>query len=95
MAVWCGLLILEGENFEMKIDLKNVAEAAGIYETVREVDTGKPIREVKYPLAKARKLCRLILKHADPEDLEEVSRQFKVNSKLMKMWEEEKCRLKR
>lgn len=80
----------------MKIDLKNVAEAAGVYETVREVDTGKPIREVKYPLAKARKLCRLILKHADPEDIEEVvPKYFKVNSKLMKIWEEEKCRLKR
>lgn len=88
MAVWCGLLILEGDRWEMKIDLKAVAENAGVYKTYREMDTGRPIREVQYSLSQARKMIRLILQYGSAEDFEQVEYFWKGNAKLMKIWKE-------
>lgn len=76
------------------IDLKAVAEQTGVFKTDDYVDpkAGKFYKKLRYPIPKARKLCKLIAQYADPEDFEAVSEVFKVNSKLMKIWEEALCR---
>lgn len=88
MAVWCELLIIdpEFESWEMKVDLKAVAKDAGVYKTVKEYGTGKPIREVQYSMTQAKKLIKTILDYADPEDFERIEHYWKDNAKLMKAW---------
>lgn len=94
MAVWCGLLVLEGDSWGMKIDLKAVAENAGVYKTFREYGTGKLIREVQYPLSNVRKMIKLILQYGTPDDFEQVEYFWRGNEKLMKIWRELKEKMK-
>ena len=69
--------------WRMTIDLKELAFSAGkIVED--KYDGGKVL---DYPMARARKLLKIIAENAGPEDLEKCNFWFKKNEKLNKWWQ--------
>lgn len=87
-----------GQTWKMALDLEEIAKGAGVRKRVTWKDpaTGTWYKEdcTPIPLPRARRIISLILKYAEPEDLEAVDRAFRTNEKLYKIWKEKLGRLK-
>ena len=75
---------------EILIDLKEIADAAGVKKSVRYYDRTESRwyqgTYVDMPLNQARKMCKLIARLASPEARDRVTAYFKENEKLSKIW---------
>lgn len=71
-----------GANWEMRLNLKEIAFLAGKRCTDRYVGKGM----VDFPMTRAKKLLRLILKHGTEEDLAKCDKYFATNRRLFKYW---------
>ena len=91
MSVNNGILAIKGPGWKMAINLRAMAEMVGKYRTVTEYGRGR-VKELQCSVTKAKKICRLIVENADPEEFVEVTEIFKQNPKLMKIWEDTRCK---
>lgn len=71
-----------GPYLTMTIDLHQIALLAG-----KRVEDDKGRHIVDYPLPRARKLIRLILKYGTEEDFVKCEAAFKINTKLYTIWD--------
>lgn len=71
-------------RWHMRIDLLDLANSAG----KREKDGYNGGTYTIYPMAKAKKLLKLIRRHGSEEDLAKCDRYFAGNKRLNKFWKE-------
>lgn len=79
-----GLIESNYSRSTFTVDLRAVAKRTGTKEYGEA-----------YPISKAKKLCKLMAQHADPDDLDEISGFFAANPKLMKAWKDALGRARR
>ena len=81
-----------GQSWSMTLDLEEIAREAGVRKRVTWKDpaTGTWYKEdcTPIPLPRARRIINLILRYAEPEDLDAVDKAFRENEKLYKIWKE-------
>lgn len=69
-------------QWHMTIDLQEITNSAG--KRVKDNYNGGTF--VDYPLARAKRLLKLIRKHGTTEDIEKCEKYFKHNSRLYDIW---------
>ena len=81
------------EPWKMTIDLKELADSAGVKKKIRKPDgTSYDTEIISVPLPRARKILKLIRDNGTEEDFRKCDEYLEPNTKLHKYWEE-LCRI--
>lgn len=86
-----GILTVRSFTWNLVLDLNRLTEEAGtrVREQYFDPDKNKTLTDsyINYPLARAKRLCRLLVENVDDDELiSRIGERFSKNTKLFKIW---------